>query len=170
MKKKNRNNLGSLMAEAALAIPIFFMVVFTLVEFGRAMYIWNTLDIAAQRVAALIGANATRAPNYNLSSFRQYANRIRFPGSVINSNQFSFDVTNALNTSTVNPATQQASGSTSTKVVVTARFPPPNNRIYKIPLFDPGNLIGLPIFGPTGLTITSSATCFLERSRRPTIN
>jgi Flp pilus assembly protein TadG len=169
-KKQKRNNFGAVIAEAALAIPLFFMVVFTMVELGRAMYIWNTLDIAAQRVAALIGTSAKRGPNYNLSSFRQYADRVRFPGSVIDSNQFSFDVTDALNNSTVNPATQQATGGTSTKVVITARFPPPNNRTYKIPLFDPGNLIGLPIFGPAGLTITSSATCFLERSRRPTIN
>lgn len=169
-KKQKRNNAGALMAEAALAIPIFFMVVFMLVEFGRAMYIWNTLDMAAQRVAALIGTSERRSPNYRLANFRQYADRVRFPGSVIDSNQFSFDVVNPTNSSTVNPATQQATGSTSTKVVVTARFPPPNNNTYKIPLFDPGNLIGLPIFGPAGLTITSSATCFLERSRRPTIN
>lgn len=163
-----RNKSGSVIVEAALAIPIFLMIIFTLIELGRAMYVLSTLDIAAQRVASLVGANATRTSTYNVSSFRQYADQIRFPGSVIDSGQFSFDVTDTLNNTTVNMG--QANAITSTKVVVTVSFPPPNDSSYRIPIFDPGLLIGVPIFGPGGLPLSSSATCFLERSRRPTLN
>lgn len=168
MKNISRNKSGAVIVEAALAIPIFFMIVFTLVELGRAMYVLNTLDIAAQRVAGLIGSNARRSPSYNVSSFTQYANGVRFPGSVIESNQFSFDVTDATNNSTV--VNGIAAGAASTKVVVTVSFPPPSNPSYRIPIIDPGGLIGLPIFGQNGLPLSATATCFLERSRRPTLN
>lgn len=167
MKNTFRNKKGSIMVETALAIPMFLMVIFTLVEVGRAMYVLNTLDVAAQRVASLIGTNAARASTYNVSTFSQYADQVRIPGSVISSSQFSFDVRDALNNGTV--VNGQASSATSTKVVVTVNFPPPGQDSYKIPVFDPGLLIGIPIFGPAGLPLSSSATCFLERSRRPTI-
>lgn len=168
MKNFVRKNKGAVIVEVALAMPIFLFLIFSLVELGRMTYIKSTLSIAAQQVASKIGTNVRRSATYNVSDFRAYANNIRFPGAVINSSQFSFDVTDSTNNSTVTNG--QANGSTSTKVVVTVTFPPPNNNSIKVPLFDIGRLIGAPIFGENGLQLSASATKFLERSRRPTVN
>lgn len=168
-KRQQRNNKGSVIAEAALAIPIFFMVIFTMIELGRAMYVLNTMDVAAQRVASSIGTNARRGSSYDTSSFYQYIpQNLYFPGSVVSRNQFSFDVQNSQSQTTVMGG--MANANTSTKVVVTVSFPPPGRPGYRIPLFDPGRLIGQPIFGPNGLPLMSTASCLLERSRRPIIN
>lgn len=168
MKNTLRKNNGSVMVETALAVPVFLLIVFSFFEVSRALYVMNTLGAAAQKVASKIAVGARRSPTYSVSGFTRYADQVRFPGSVIDSSQFSFDVTNASNSSTVSNG--QADGATSTKVLVTVSFPPANNSAVKIPVFDPGNLVGLPIFGPNGLRLTSSATCFLERSRRPSLN
>lgn len=167
MKRGRRNN-GSVLVETALAIPTFVMVIFAFIELSRAMYIQNTLGIAAQKVAAQIAINEKRTPGYALSRFTQYADQVRFPGAIVDSSQFSFDVTNSTGGTTVSNST--ADGAASTKVVVTVSFPPPNNTSLKIPIFDPGALIGRPIFGPGGLNLSSQAVSFLERSRRPTLN
>ena len=156
------------MVETALTIPIFLLLIFSLIEMSRALYVYNTLGVAAQLVANQISIQTKRTSTYNVGSFSSYADQIRFPGSVVDSSQFSFDVTDALNNSTV--AGGLANGATSTKVVVTVAFPPATDPSLKIPLVDPGNLIGTPIFGAGGLMLSSSATCFLERSRRPTLN
>lgn len=168
MKKPIRKNLGSTMVETAIAIPVFLLVIFSFMEIARALYVMNTLNIAAQKVAGKIAINAKRTSTYSLSNFEQYADQVQFPGSVVDSSQFSFDVTDATNNSTVSNG--QADGATSTKVVVTVTFPPQGNTALRIPVVDPGNLIGRPIFGQNGLTLSSSATCFLERSRRPQLN
>jgi len=168
MKKVIRKNNGSVMVETAFAVPVFLLIVFSFFEVSRALYVMSTLGAAAQKVASKISTGARRSPNYSISGFAGYTNGIRFPGSVIDSSQFSFDVTNPSNSSTVSNG--QADGATSTKVVVTVSFPPANNNTFKIPIFDPGNLINRPIFGASGLKLSSSATCFLERSRRPTLN
>ena len=168
MRNIYRQKSGSVLVETALAIPVFLMVIFSVIELSRAMYVLNTLGIAAQKVADKIAINASKRPAYNLSGFSQYADQVRFPGSVVDSSQFSFDVTNASNGSTVSNG--QADSVASTKVIVSIVFPPPGNSSLKIPIFDPGNFIGHPIFGQNGLTLTSSATCFLERSRRPILN
>ena len=163
-----KNNNGAVIAEFALAIPIFLMLVIGLIEVSRALYIQNTMSIAAQRVANLISVNTKRTSSYNLSGFGAYTSQVRFPGSVVSSDQFSFDVTNAAGASTV--AGGLADGATSTKVVVMVVFPPPGDPSLKIPIADPGNLVGIPVFGPDGLQLNASATCFIERSRRPTLN
>ena len=163
-----RRSVGSVMVETALTIPIFLMLIFSLIELSRALYVYNTLSIAAQQVAGKIAINARRTPGYNLSGFTVYADQVRFPGSIVDSGQFAFDITNATNNGTV--VNGQANGATSTKVVVNVTFPPASDPSLKIPFFDPGNLIGVPIFGMDGLMLSGSATCFLERSRRPTLN
>ena len=168
MKSYKRKEAGSVLVETALTIPIFLLLIFSLIEISRALYVYNTLGVAAQLVADQIAINAKRTSTYNVGGFTTFANQVRFPGSVVDSSQFSFDVTDALNNSTV--AGGLANGSTSTKVVVTVIFPPVTDPSLKIPLVDPGNLIGTPIFGAAGLMLSSSATCFLERSRRPTLN
>ena len=169
--KKNynkRKEIGSVMVETALTIPVFLLLILSLVEMSRALYVYNTLGVAAQLVADQIAINTKRTSTYNIGGFSSYANQVRFPGSVVDSSQFSFDVTDASNNSTV--AGGLANGATSTKVVVTVVFPPATDPSLKIPLVDPGNLIGTPIFGAGGLMLSGSATCFLERSRRPTLN
>ncbi len=163
-----RKNLGAVLVETALTIPVFLLLIFSLIELSRGLYVYNTLGIAAQQVAAKISINAKRTSTYNLSGFSTYADQVRFPGSVVDSNQFSFDVTDASNNSTV--VGGLADGAMSTKVVVTVTFPPASDPSLKIPLVDPGNLIGTPVFGMDGLMLSGSATCFLERSRRPTLN
>ena len=168
MKSIIRKNSGSVLVETALAIPVFLLLIFSLFEVSRALYVMNTLNIGAQQVAGKIAINTKRTPNYSVAGFSTYADQVRFPGAIVNSNQFSFNVTNAANVSTVTNG--QADGSTSTKVVITVVFPPPGDPSFKIPIFDPGNLVGIPIFSPDGLQFSSSATCFLERSRRPTLN
>lgn len=168
MIKKTRKNKGSIMVELALTMPIFLLVIFSFIELSRALYIFSTLSIAAQKVASKISVGAKRTPVYNLSGFGIYADQVRFPGAVVDSNQFSFDVTDASNTSTVTNGL--ADGIASTKVVVNVSFPPPTRPELKIPLFDPGSLISKPIFGQNGLPLMSQAVCFLERSRRPTLN
>ena len=165
---KKRGNIGAVLAETALTIPIFLLLMFSLVELSRALYIYNTLGIAAQQVAGKIAINAKRTSTYDLAGFTTYADQVRFPGSVVASNQFTFNVTDAANNSTV--AGGQANGATSTKVVVNVIFPPASDPSLKIPFVDPGNLIGVPVFGVDGLMLSGSATCFLERSRRPTLN
>ena len=169
MKKISQRSLfGSVLVETALTIPVFLMLIFSLMEMSRALYVYNTLSIAAQQVAGRIAINAKRTSTYNVGGFTTYADQVRFPGSVVDSSQFSFDVTDALNMPTV--MNGQADGATSTKVVVTVTFPPATDSSLKIPVVDPGNLIGIPIFGAGGLMLSGSATCFLERSRRPTLN
>lgn len=168
MKNYTRKNKGSVIVEVALAMPIFLFLIFSLVELGRAAYIKSTLAVAAQQVASRIGTGVKRAGTYDVAGFTTFTNDIRFPGAVINSSQFRFDVTDTTNNSTVNNG--QANGTTSTKVVVTVSFPPPGNNQIKVPLFDLGRLIGVPIFGQNGLQLSASATKFLERSRRPTLN
>ena len=169
MKKSyKRGVVGAVLAETALTIPIFLLLIFSLIELSRALYVYNTLGIAAQQVAGKIAINSKKTSTYAVSGFSTYADQVRFPGSVVDSSQFSFDVTNAANNSTV--VNGQADGATSTKVVVTVVFPPASDSSLKIPVVDPGNLIGMPIFGVDGLMLSSSATCFLERSRRPTLN
>lgn len=164
-----RNKCGAILAEAGLAIPIFLFMIFGLIEVSRMLYIKSTLSSAAQQVASLISTKATKtASNYNLSSFKSYADGVRYPGSVIDSNQFSFDVSDASNNSTVTNGT--ASGATSTKVVVTVVFPPSSSSAYKVPFFDPGLLFGTPLFGQNGLSFSTQAVCFLEKSRRPILN
>lgn len=162
-----RNQKGSIIVEVALAMPIFLFLIFSLVEIGRAAYIQSTLSIAAQQAASSIGTSSRRGSSYDVSSFKTAADRIRFPGAIVDSSQFTFDVTDRNNNSTV--VNGQASGATSTKVVVTVAFPPPNNNL-KVPIFDIGQIIGTPIFGNNGIRLSSSATKFLERSRRPVIN
>lgn len=156
------------MAEAALAFPVFIFLVLGLVELGRAAYIQSALSVAAQQAASQISINARKRGAYDVGSFTQYVNRIRFPGAVVDSSQFTFDVRDALNNSTV--ANNQADATRSTKVIVTVRFPPPGNNSLKVPIVDIGNILGTPIFGQNGLELSTSATGFLERSRRPTIN
>ncbi len=163
-----RRSNGSVMVETALTIPLFLLLIFTLIEMSRALYVYNTLGVAAQLVADQIAIKAKRTSTYNVGGFSSFANGVRFPGSVVDSSQFSFNVTDALNNSTVTGGL--ANGATSTKVVVTVVFPPATDPSLKIPLVDPGNLIGTPIFGMDGLMLSGSATCFLERSRRPTLN
>ena len=163
-----RSKSGSVMVETALTIPVFLLLIFSLIEMSRALYVYNTLGVAAQLVASKIAINTKRTSAYNVGGFSSYADQVRFPGSVVDSSQFSFDVTDALNNTTVTGGL--ANGATSTKVVVTVAFPPATDPSLKIPLIDPGNLIGTPIFGAGGLMLSSSATCFLERSRRPTLN
>lgn len=168
MKLLTRRKLGSAVVETAFAMPVLLCFLFSFFEVARAMYIYSALGIAAQKVATEIAVNAQRSNTYSLSGFTTFADQVRLPGAVLNSNQFSFDVTNPTNTSTV--MSGLADGATSTKVVVTASFPPPGDNSVRIPLFDPGNFFGTPIFGINGLPLSSSATCFLERSRRPTLN
>ncbi len=164
-----RNKYGALIAEAGIAIPIFLFMIFGIIEISRMLYIKSTLSSAAQQVADLISINATKtASNYTLSSFKSFADSVRYPGSVIDSNQFSFDVSDASNNSTV--ANGTASGITSTKVVVTVKFPPSSSSVYKVPFFDPGLLFGTPLFGQNGLSFSTQAVCFLEKSRRPILN
>ena len=168
MRKVNRNNLGSVMLEAGLAIPIFLFFIFGFIEMSRMLYIKATMSAAAQQVANLIAVNARRAPGYNIAGFSTYADRVRYPGSVINTNQFSFNVSDAGNNGTV--VNGSADGATSTKVVITIIFPPPGNTSLKVPLLDPGRFFGSPLFGPNGLELSAQAVCFLERSRRPVLN
>ena len=169
MKKNYKRSLvGTVLAETALTIPVFLLLIFSLIEMSRALYVYNTLGIAAQQVAGNISINAKKTSTYNVGGFSTYADQVRFPGSVVNSNQFTFDVTDATNNSTV--AGGLADGAMSTKVVVNVTFPPASDPSLKIPFFDPGNLIGVPVFGAGGLMLSGSATCFLERSRRPTLN
>lgn len=168
MKKFVRNNLGAVIVEAAIALPIFLFLIFGLIEMSRMLYIKSTMSVAAQQVANLISTSASRTPSYNIPSFSTYANRVRFPGSVIDSSQFRFDVVDVNNASTVTDG--MADGATSTKVVVTVIFPPPSNPELKVPLIDIGLLFGTPLFGPNGLVLSAQAICFLERSRRPILN
>ncbi len=169
MKKiYKRNKNGSVMVETALTIPIFLLLIFTLIEMSRALYVYNTLGVAAQLVADQIAIQTKRTSTYNVGGFSSFANGVRFPGSVVDSSQFSFDVTDASNNSTVTGGL--ANGATSTKVVVTVVFPPVTDPSLKIPLVDPGDFVGAPVFGMDGLMLSGSATCFLERSRRPTLN
>lgn len=160
--------MGIVAVETAVSISIFLFVFFSFIELARALYILNTIQIAAQATANKISINETGYNGYIVSNFNQYANQVRFPGSVIDSTQFSFDVVNSSNISTVSSGIGDSA--TSTKVVVTVSFPPTASPTYKVPIFDPGRLIGNPIFGANGLPLTARATCFLERSRRPIIN
>ncbi len=168
MKHYIKNQIGAVTVEVAMSIGIFLFVFFSFIELARALYILNTIQIAAQSTANKISINETGYNGYTVSNFTQYANEVRFPGSVIDSTQFAFDVVNSSNTSTVTSGVGDSA--TSTKVIVTVSFPPSASPSYKVPIFDPGRLIGHPIFGTNGLPLTARATCFLERSRRPIIN
>lgn len=168
MKSSTRKNSGSIIAEAALALPLFFFMIFSFTELARAMYVVNTINIAAQAAAKQIAVNAMASPDYNISTFSSYTNSVRFPISVTSSNQFSYDIRDTNNTSVISMGT--ASRDTSKKVVVTVTFPAPGDNTYKIPMFDPGNLIGVSVFGAMGLTFSSSATSVLEGSRRTFVN
>lgn len=47
------NQKGAVLVEAALMLPIMFLIVFGIFEFGRALYISNTLNHAAREGARL---------------------------------------------------------------------------------------------------------------------
>lgn len=168
MKLYTKNQMGAVSVEVAMSTGIFLFVFFSFIELARALYILNTIQIAAQSTANKISINETGYNGYTVSNFSQYADQIRFPGSVIDSTQFAFDVVNSSNTTTVSGGVGDSA--TSTKVIVTVTFPPAATPTYKVPMFDPGRLIGHPVFGDSGLPLVGRATCFLERSRRPIIN
>ena len=165
MKFNSKNNTGAVMAEIALTMPIFVMILFSIFEISRTLYIQNMLAIGAQKVAEAIAINAKRGSTFDMTGWGSYASTVKFPGAILDSSQFSFNVTDALNNSTVSGTS--ADGTASTKVVVTVVFPPVGSPGLKIPLFDPGNLIGCPIFGASGLNLSSSATVIIERSNKP---
>lgn len=167
-KKNIRKNLGAVLAEAGLALPILLFIIFGTIEIYRMLYIKNTMNIAAQQVAGLVGRNANSIPAFDLAQFSAYADQIRYPGSVVSSNQFSFDVLDSSNTSTVSNGF--ADSAVSTKVLVTVTFPPPGDSSYKVPFFDPGRLLGMAIFGENGIMLSAQAVGFLENSRRPVLN
>src|SRR3990167_6637283 len=110
MKNIFRKTNASTMVETALVIPVFLLIVFSFFELSRALYVMNTLGIAAQKVAAKIAVKAKKTGSYDLSTFGQFADQVRFPGSVVDSTQFKFDVTDASNSTTV--INGQASGTT----------------------------------------------------------
>lgn len=168
MINKKRNSKGSVMAEVAFVYPIFLFLLFCFIEFSRALYVQSTLAAAAQQVAGEIAMKARRTPVYNTASFSSFADRVRYPGSVVNSSQFTFNVVDVGNNTTVDQ-NGFADGVSSTKVIVTVTFPPQNRPNLRIPIFDPGRLIGQPVFGRNGLTLRGQAVRFLERSRRPTV-
>jgi len=48
-----KNKKGSALVEMAIILPVLFLIVFGIFEFGRAMYITNTLNNAARYGARL---------------------------------------------------------------------------------------------------------------------
>ena len=162
--KMLRGNIASIMAESALAFPIMFFMIFSLVELGRAMYVINTLQVAAQKAASEIAQNARPSPNYSVGNFSSYVSSVRFPISVTMDSQFSFDLRDGNNSSTVSGGV--GDGTTSKKVVVTVSFPAPGDTDSRIPMFDPGNLLGMSVFGSSGLQLMSTATAFMERAKK----
>ena len=59
---KLKRQLGAAMVEFAIAALPFFMIIFGILEFGRWMFLWNSLDEATRRgarVAAVCKADAT---------------------------------------------------------------------------------------------------------------
>ncbi len=50
-KKINRSYKGSVMAEAALAIPLLLGITFVIIEFGNVLYLTNTLNQISRSAA-----------------------------------------------------------------------------------------------------------------------
>lgn len=56
---KLNNQKGQAMVEMALLLPLFLLVVFGITEFGRALYMLNTLNNAAREGARRASVSAT---------------------------------------------------------------------------------------------------------------
>ncbi len=166
-KRYRRENSGAAVAEAIFAIPIVLTLFFGCWELARAQYVSNCCAVSAQSVANSIAQNTTTNGPITISSFSTYASQWRFDGAVMENGQFSYDVLDSNNTTTVVGGI--ADGTMSSKVSVTVNFPPPSFPDYKIPTFDPGALYGGMMFPTGGLTLMSTAYAFLELSTRPTL-
>ncbi len=168
-KKNKRNDSGAALVEAAVVIPIFLLIIFGCFELSRIMYVMNTCGIAAEHVAYKVGYNIAPYGNtISTTDFDPYATEIRFPGSVLENAQFSYDILDANNMSILSMG--QAVGAQSRKVVVTCSFPPPNFPEFKIPIFDPGTLVQNGMMFPAGgVQLMSSATALIQFSRRTPI-
>ena len=168
-KKNKRNESGTVLVESAIVIPVFLLVIFGCFELSRMMYAMNTCGIAAEHVAYKIGFNIAPYGNtISTTDFDTYASEIRFPGTVLENAQFSYDILDANNVSVLSMG--QAIGAQSKKVVVTCSFPPPNFPEFKIPMFDPGTLVNNGMMFPAGgIQLMSSATALIQYSRRTSI-
>ena len=60
IRKRREGRRGQAMVELALALPIFFLIIFGLVDLGRAVYTYNTLSEGA-REGARYGSVQARA-------------------------------------------------------------------------------------------------------------
>ncbi len=62
IRKRQEGRRGQAMVELALALPIFFLIIFGLIDLGRAVYTYNTLSEGA-REGARYGSVQARAFN-----------------------------------------------------------------------------------------------------------
>ena len=60
IRKRRDGKRGQAMVELALALPIFFLIIFGLIDLGRAVYTYNTLSEGA-REGARYGSVQARA-------------------------------------------------------------------------------------------------------------
>ena len=68
--KPFRNRKGQALVELALSVMLLFLLVFGIVEFGRALFIYNTLNNAAREGARR--AAVTPATTWNIDELKSF--------------------------------------------------------------------------------------------------
>ncbi|MDN3721612.1 TadE/TadG family type IV pilus assembly protein [Roseibium salinum] len=62
--------------EMALVLPVFLMIIFGIVEFGRALKTWNEVDHALGRAVRLINLDAKTTPQQIVTAMEAYLDDI----------------------------------------------------------------------------------------------
>lgn len=67
-----RDRSGVAAIEMALVLPVFLMIVFGIIEFGRALKTWNEVDHALGRAVRLINLDANTTPEQIVTAMTAY--------------------------------------------------------------------------------------------------
>ena len=102
--KKTHNRLGAVLVETAIALPVFFLIVFGIVEFGRAMMVTQLLANACRE-----GARLAIVDGYTNNDVTDYVNDFLVDTLKVNTQHVTVSIT-------ITPAT----GNTTTGNDITA--------------------------------------------------
>ena len=85
--KKHRNKRGAAMVEFALVLPILIMLLFGIIELGRAFYTWSLMSEAVREGAraGVVELNNTTAVNVATQVANNFLIAVALPGTAVSS-------------------------------------------------------------------------------------
>jgi Flp pilus assembly protein TadG len=131
-------NEGAVAAEAAITLSVLMLMILGIVEFGTALYSWNTMQLAVEQAGRYVMIKSGASPPCGISCAQSQMQTVLTTASVC--------TTPSVGQTCVN-ATPGAAGSPSTMVLTAA---------YNFNFI--GNFAGI----PAPFTITSQATVPLD--------